>query len=331
MARILVTGASGFIGSYIAKELHNAGHSVLATGRNVERLAALAALGISVQKNDLVADDLRSLVENRDVVVHCAALASPWGHRDVFWTANVVATERLLAECQPATVKRFVHVSSPSIYFRQCDQFNLTEAFDPPRQWINAYAETKWEAEQRVRAATAAGLPSIILRPRAVFGEGDRTIFPRILAIAERGWFPLVGAGRAHIDVTYVGNFMQAVFACLKPEAPLDGRAFNITNGEPLPVRELLRRLFDALNLNVRMVPIPRRAALALGAAAEAIARRRAGQPEPRLSRYGVGILGFSQTLDITAARRQLGYTPNVSVDEGIARFARWWRSDARH
>jgi nucleoside-diphosphate-sugar epimerase len=217
------------------------------------------------------------------------------------------------------------------MYFRLCDQLDTPEVFEPPRRWINAYAETKWLAEQCVMEAVSAGLPAVILRPRAVFGEGDRAIFPRLLGLAQRGWFPRIGDGKALIDVTYVANVVAAVQLSMENAAPGDGRAFNITNGEPMQVRELLHHLFSALNLKVKMIPLPRRVALVLGGAAEVIANVLPGHPEPRLSRYGVGVLGFSQTLDISAARQQLGYAPTVGIIEGIARFAQWWKSRAQY
>lgn len=331
MTRVLVTGASGFIGSHVARQLHASGHDVLANGRDAARLTRLSALGIRTQSGDLATADLPALINGAEMIVHCAALSSPWGGREAFLAANVHVTERLLAASLQTGVQRFVHFSSPSIYFRLEDQFNTPEAFEPPEHWINAYAESKWLGEQSVRKAVDAGLPALILRPRAVFGEGDRAIFPRLLALAERGWFPRIGDGQACIDVTYVANVAAAVEACMQAEAPVDGRAFNVTNGEPMPVSALLGQLFAALDLNVRMIPLPRKLAIALGTLSEKIANLLPGQPEPRLSRYGVGVLGFSQTLDISAARRQLGYLPSVSVAEGIQRFAQWWRSRDRY
>lgn len=330
MARVLVTGASGFIGAHVARHLHAVGHEVIAAGRDPARLAVLSAAGLHTRAGDLSRDALLPLIDGAEVVVHCAALSTPWGKRERFLTANVIATERLLDASRQSGVRRFVHFSSPSIYFRLDDQFNTSEAFEPPCQWINAYAESKWLGEQSVRKAASAGLSSVILRPRAVFGEGDRAIFPRLLALAERGWFPQIGDGHALMDVTYVANVVAAADACMRPGVPGDGRAFNITNGEPMPVSELLGRLFGALDLKVRMVPLPRRLAVALGALAEKVANILPGQPEPRLSRYGVGVLGFSQTLDISAARQQLDYVPAVSVADGIDRFARWWKSRAQ-
>lgn len=286
---------------------------------------------ITVATADIASDPLEKLVASRDAVVHCAALSSPWGARGAFQRANVHATGRLLHAAHEAGVGRFVHLSSPSIYFRLADQFNIPEAFTPPRRWINAYAETKWQSEQRVADTRYAAMSRIILRPRAVFGEGDRAIFPRILNLARRGWFPQIGNGQALIDTTYVGNVADAVVTALSVPANPTTKVFNITNGEPMPVRELLNQLFAALDMKVRWVQLPRPVAVTLGTLAEGIARIRPGQPEPRLSRYGVGVLGYTQTLDISHARTVLGYQPRVSIDEGIRRFSQWWRAHGPH
>lgn len=133
MARVLVTGASGFIGSHIARALSTAGHEVLATGRDATRLAAFASTPIAVDTADITTDPLEKLVIGRDAVVHCAALSSPWGARSAFQQANVHATERLLDAANHAGVGRFVHLSSPSIYFRMADQFDIPETFAPPQ------------------------------------------------------------------------------------------------------------------------------------------------------------------------------------------------------
>jgi nucleoside-diphosphate-sugar epimerase len=330
MARILVSGASGFIGSHVATHLASLGHHVVATGRNEALLNRLCAAANDKILADLAVDRLEPLLESCDAVVHCAALSSPWDSKENFWQANVIATERLLAASLQMGIKRFVHLGSPSIYFRFADQLNIGESFQPPKTWITEYAHSKWVSELRVQDAAKKGLETLVLRPRAVFGEGDRAILPRLLAIADKGWFPLMHRGRAVIDVTYIANVVQAVVDCLNADVQCDGRAYNITNGEPITLHELVTRLFAALEKNVRLLPVPRNLALMMASMAERIAMLREGRPEPRLTRYGVGVIGYSQTLDIYRARHELHYSPSISIDDGLAQFAGYWKTHAK-
>jgi nucleoside-diphosphate-sugar epimerase len=325
--RILITGASGFIGSHTARHLAGLGHEVVATGRDADRLGALGDTSCVLRTADLSADTLDSLVEGCEAIIHCAARAAPWGERALFWSDNVVATERLLGAARRSnTVRRFVFVSSPSIYFRRRDQLNLPEAFVPPRKWLTPYAETKWIAEERVSAVPELG--PVVLRPRAVFGPGDAAIMPRIIAVARTGVFPLPGGGAAWTDITYIDNVVAAISNALQRQG-IEGRAFNITNGEPIQVRDLLSRLLLALDLRARFIPMPRRLVLALAFCSERLAMLQKRRPEPRLTTYGAGLLGYSQTLSIEAARRQLGYQPSVSINEGLKRYAQWWKAQS--
>lgn len=327
MARILVTGASGFIGAHVARRLASDGHVVVATGRDSARLGALNGVVSERVTTDLAEDPLDDLLARCDVVVHCAALSSPWGPAAAFHEANVVATERLLDASRRQRTRRFVHMGSPSIYFRFRDQFDVGEDFEPPRHWITEYARSKWLSECRVRDASDGQLETVILRPRAVFGEGDRAILPRLLALAARGWFPLIDGGRALIDVTHVDNLANLVAHCVHADLPGNGRAYNVSNGTPIRVHALLRQLFDALRLQPRLVPLPRMPALGLAALSERLAMLRSGRPEPRLTPYGVGVIAYSQTLDISRATRELQYVPSMGIDAGLARYARWWAS----
>lgn len=239
----------------------------------------------------------------------------------------MTATERLLDAARRHHVSRFIHLGSPSIYFRFRDQFNVGEAFDPPTRWITDYARSKWESECRVRAAHGNGMQRLVLRPRAVYGEGDRAILPRLLAVAARGWIPLVDGGRAMIDITHIDNLVDLLAHCVDADVPGDGRAYNVSNGEPVRVRTLLEKLFAELDYGTKLVTLPRAPALVLASLSEHLARLRPGQPEPRLTRYGIGVIGYSQTLDISRARRELQYRPEAGIEAGLARFARWWET----
>jgi nucleoside-diphosphate-sugar epimerase len=216
-----------------------------------------------------------------------------------------------------------VQISTPSIYFRYQNQENIAEAFTPPKRWLTHYAETKWAAECRVREVPTLG--PIILRPRAVFGPGDRAIVPRILAAVQRGALILPNGGKAWIDITYVDNVVSAVEQALIADRKFEGKAFNITNGEPLQVRDMLTRLFAALDVRVRFRSTPISLALMAACASEAVAKLRAGSPEPRLTTYSVGLLGYTQTLSLEAARICLNYSPVVTINQGLEQYARWW------
>ena len=314
--RVLVTGTKGFIGSHVAHRLLERGHEVVAAARQPDTSDG----GMKPVFADLACDDLAPLVRNCDAVVHCAALAAPWGARARFMRDNVQATQHLVAAAlASSTVRRFVYLSSPSIYFDYKDRENIGEEVLPSR-WSTNYAESKWLAEKCVLKARDIG--PLILRPRAVFGVGDRVIVPRILAVARSGYLPLPRGGDSHIDITYIDNVVDAIELALQAPASTEGRAYNITNGEPMPVRVILQKLFDAMHLRVRMLPVPRAIAMAGAATVECAAKLCMQSSEPRITRYSIALLAYHQTLSIAAARAQLGYAPRISITEGMARLA---------
>lgn len=327
--RILVTGASGFIGQHVARRLLGAGHEVIATGRSAGALEELGRRGARIVLADLAVDPLEKLLLDQQAVVNCAAMAAPWGRRELFVRNNVLGTERMVTAARSAGVQRLVHLSSPSIYAGWRDQLNVPEEFTPPHRWPSAYAETKWLSERIVLDSRFAALTPVVLRPRAVFGPGDRVILPRILRVARKGVFPLLNGGRALLDITHIDNVVRAVELALTTTTQNTGRAYNITNGEPMPVRELLERIFTSMRLRVRLIALNESIAYAIAALAEAGARFSPTGAEPRLTRYSISLLAHSLTLDITAARQKLGYAPGICLREGFDQFAACWRSDA--
>lgn len=323
--RVLVTGATGFLGGHLATRLHQLGYAVTATGRNEAKGEALSEAGITFVRCDLAnSEQTIRMCAGQDFVIHCGAFSSAWGKYLDFYNSNVVGTRNLLEGCRRYEIGRLVHVSTPSLYFDYTDRLNVPESAPLPHKAANAYAETKRLAEREVDHAFASGLPVITIRPRAIFGPGDQAILPRLLLANRQGRIPIINGGRALIDLTYIDNVVEVILKCMhSPEATL-GRKYNITNGEPLPFIDLVERLFTQLGEPLRGKQITYRTAYTAAAMLEWIAYITRSKKEPLLTRNTVGMLGKSLTLDITAAREELNYIPLVSIDEGITAYVNW-------
>jgi nucleoside-diphosphate-sugar epimerase len=328
--KILVTGATGFLGGALARRLHKEGHTVLATGRNLKKGAELTKLGISFEPAELSdAAHMEQLCIEKDWIFHCAAFSSVWGARDTFWRCNVQGTQNLVTGALRQGVKRFIHISSPSIYFRFSDIENIGEDDPLPPKFINSYTASKYAAEEEIAVGVQNGLPAIILRPRAIYGPGDTAIFPRIVRALEKGTLPIIGGGKNKTDVSYIDNVVESCLCAAKADVPLEGRAYNITDGEPILLWPMLTHICKELGFSI---PTKKRSARILRWAArglEVIHRRFTPEKEPILTEYSVGLLSCTCTLNIDRARTELGYTPLVSTEEGINRFLSWWKEQS--
>lgn len=323
---ILVTGGTGFLGKALALRLLLDGHKVTIIGRNEVVGKEIGTLGIRFIKADL-ADEfaMTEACRGQDYVVHCGALSSPWGRYQDFYNSNVLGTKHVVLGCQRHSVKRMIYVSTSSIYMERRDRQQINENEVLPANAINTYARTKRAAEDIVDDAWQNGLPVITIRPRGIFGPGDQTIFPRLIRVNNSKGIPDFRK-EVMVDVTYIDNVVDALLLCISvPEAAL-GKKYNITNGEPMLLQILLKILFEKLNYPLRFRQVP----FSLAYCGAAIAELYAMLPwarEPEITCYGVGVLYYSQTLDITAARQELGYRPRTSISVGIQQFADWWRN----
>ncbi|UPK45608.1 NAD-dependent epimerase/dehydratase family protein [Paenibacillus pabuli] len=330
MNRALVTGATGCLGRHLAIRLAEQGWEVTGMGRQQKHGTELEAAGIRFYNGDIRDQAaVNEVCSGQDVVFHCAALSSPWGKYRDFYSSNVEGTQHLVDRCLKGGVKRFIHVSTPSIYFNYSPRYNIHENDPLPSRPANHYAATKWLAEQVVLQAHANGLPSIMIRPRAIFGPYDQTLFPRIVAANAKAGVPMIGGGQALIDLTCVDNVVDALLLCWDAKTEALGRAYNVSNGDPRPFQGLVSTLFGMLEMPLRRRSIPYRAAYGAAAVLERVHRLIPALGEPQLTRYTVGSLSIPQTLDITDAREKLGYAPRLSIDEGLQQFANWWRAES--
>lgn len=327
--QIVVTGAAGFLGGRTAKFLAESpsGYQVLATSRRTSQKEELEKRGCAFIAGDL--EDLgfcRKLVSTASVVIHCAALSSPWGPYEAFHGANIKATENLLKAAREAGVARFVLISTPSIYFNYRDRWNVAEEDPLPSPMVNHYARTKFQSEQHVLQANGHGIETIALRPRAIIGGEDAVIFPRVLEAYRQGKLKIIGNGQNVVDLTCVRNVIEAIQCSIHAPEQALGTAYNITNGAPIKLWEALDYLLRNLNLTPPSQRVPQRLALWVAGFTEWKNRLLAPESEPALTRYSVGILSQNFTLNIEKAQKQLGYQPVQTTMEGIDEFIQWYK-----
>ncbi|HNN14530.1 MAG TPA: NAD-dependent epimerase/dehydratase family protein [Anaerolineales bacterium] len=322
----LVTGATGFLGGALTRRLHNLGWDVTALGRNAERLNELEHDGIRAAYGDVThRDELFASFPGRDLVFHCAALPSPWGNFEKFYQANVIGTRNVVQACLEANVKRLVYVSTPSIYFDYGSHIEVKEDAPLPEP-ISNYAHTKLLAEEEIDKGFADGLAVVSIRPRAIFGEGDKVIFPRLIPRLRSGRLPILGDGENIVDLTYIQNVVDVLLLCAESPAGTLGQKYNISNGEPVRIWKLVERICDELGYPHPARKIPYKTASAAAGVLEFFYSLIPFSPEPPLTRLSVSMMANSTTLDISAARNDLGYQPRVSVEEGVQRFLKWWK-----
>ncbi len=324
---ILVTGATGFLGQKLTIRLANMGYSVTGLGRNGKIGASLEKHGIKFISCSLEdRESILSLCRDKDYVFHSGALSSPWGKYKHFYEANVVGTQNVLDGSMKSGIKRFIHVSTPSLYFHYDERLDVKEHDTLPSTFVNHYAKTKFMAEQLVDAAYQNGLPTITIRPRALFGPGDNAILPRLIKVCEKGVFPRIGKEDVLVDITYVENVVDSLLLCMKADNTYLGEKYNITNGVRVNLYNVIEEIMGLLGKEFKYRNISFNKAFRLANALELISKTVLLGKEPVLTRYSVSVLSKSQTLNIDKAKQELGYSPSVSIEEGIRNFVDWWK-----
>ncbi|MCC7118612.1 MAG: NAD-dependent epimerase/dehydratase family protein [Anaerolineales bacterium] len=325
--KTLITGATGFLGGALLRRAKQLGWQALGLGRNPAKLNQLEDEGLSALQMDLKDQKgFSRACKGQEVVFHCAAFPAPWGNYEKFYQANVIGTRNVITACLENNVKRLVYVSTPSVYFNYSSRLNVKES-DPLPEPVTNYAATKLLAEEEVDKAFANGLAVVTIRPRALFGPGDTVIFPRLIPRLRSGRLPILGDGENVVDLTYIENVVDALLLCAEAPTLALGKKYNISNGEPVKIWKLIERLCDELNLPRPKRKISLQIAQSVATFLEGIYTLIPTHPEPPLTRLAVGMLANSSTLDISAAKKDLGYQPKVSVAEGVEKFLAWWKS----
>jgi len=322
--KALVTGGGGFLGGALVRRLVAEGASVRSLHRGA--YPELDALGVSTVRGD-VADlsVVRRAVAGCDVVFHVAAKAGISGRAAAYRATNVVGTRNVIAACLAAGVPRLVHTSTPSVVHAGADLVGADERLPYATHFSSPYPATKAIAERDVLRSNGPALATVALRPHLIWGPGDTQLVPRILERACRGRLRFVGDGRSLIDSTYVDNAVDAhllAAAALGGARPAAGRAYFISQGEPLALMTLVNRILAGAGLPPVTATVPFPVAYAAGAVAEAVFAVLRREDDPPMTRFLARQLATAHWFDISAARRDLGYAPIVSIDEGLARLA---------
>ncbi len=326
---VVVTGASGFLGGALSKVLIERGFRVRAVQRR--DVPKLRALGAEIVQADLAnAEAAREALRGASAVFHVAARAIMWGPYEAFHEANVTATENVIAACRELGITRLVYTSTPSVVHAGGDVEGADESLPLATQFHSPYPETKAIAERKVLEANGPELATVALRPHLIWGPDDPQLTARVLDRARKGRLRLVDGGEKRIDGVYVDNAVEAHLKALErlsPGAPCAGRAYFIAQGEPVPQRELINGIVTAAGLPACTRSVPGWLAYALGAIAELVWTLTRRTDEPPMTRFIARQLATAHWYDISAARRDLGYTPEeLPTSEGLRRLADWCR-----
>ena len=323
----LVTGAGGFLGRYLVEQLASRGDRVRALIRRT--VDDLQRPGVELFQGDI--RDRQALAracEGIDTVFHTAAIAGIWGPWKQYYEVNTQGTQNVVDACRQSAVQRLVFTSSPSVTFAGRDQCGIDESAPYPTRWLAHYPHTKALAEQTVLGANEPGrVLTCALRPHLIWGPRDQHLIPRLLKRARRGQLRQVGDGQNLIDAVYVENAAQSHLQAadaLQPGSPACGRAYFITNGEPVNCWQWIGEILELAEVPPLKGRISYAAAYAAGGAIETFWWLLRRTDEPRMTRFLAAQLATSHYFDITAARRDLGYEPRISMAEGMNRLKSW-------
>jgi len=320
--KILVTGGGGFLGSTICRQLQHLGYEVVAFQRGAAE--HFSHPGISVVRGDIC--DLQALaVAARacGAVIHTAGKAGIWGEPADYERINVGGTQAVIRVCQDLAIPVLIYTSSPSIAHGNGDIEGGDESLPVGPPYLAPYPASKARAEQLVLAANSAQLRTTALRPHLIWGPGDPHILPRLVSKVRRGRLLLPGVDK-RIDTVYVDNAARAHIDALlelQGEAKCAGKPYFISNDEPLPQGEIIRRLLQAGGIVAEIRPVPAVAARWAGAICETAWRLFRIAAEPPLTRFTADQLCSAHWYDISAAKRDLAYRPEVSIAEGLMKL----------
>ncbi len=328
--KILVTGGGGFLGRYVVNKLLARGDEVRVVGRSDQ--PDLRELGVDMVLGDLAdLSVVREACEGVEVIHHIAAKAGVWGSWDDYFKANVTGTINILNTCRELGIKKLVYTSSPSVVFSPTNLQGVDESQPYGTNWLCHYGHSKMLAEKEVLAANdpeGTGLKTVALRPHLIWGLGDNHLIPRIVKMAQAGRLKIVGEGKNTVDMVHVSN---AADAQLLAQDALDtgaccGKAYFISDDKPVKVWEWMNGFLGQIGFKPIEKKISYKAAYGVGAIMEIIWKCLFLKSDPPMTRFVAAEMAKDHYFDISAAKRDLGYKPKVTPEDGLAELVEYWR-----
>ena len=327
--KALVTGGGGFLGRHIVEQLLARGDEVTVFARGA--YPELGQIGARLIRGNIVdADALKQACTGIEAVFHVAALATLWGPWETFYRPNVIGTENVIEACLAQGVRKLIFTSSPSVVFGKSPHRGVDETYPYPARYESFYAQTKAMAEQLVIQANSPDLLTTSLRPHVIWGPRDTQFTSQLIARARAGRLIQVGDGLNKVDLTYIDDAAQAHLLAgdaLEPGSPVAGSVYFISQDEPVLAWPWINSLLTGLDLPPIKRKIPLSLARALGAVIETPYRLFHLKGEPRLTRYLASQLALDHYYDISRAKRDLGYRPQISMAEGLERTVAYFRT----
>jgi nucleoside-diphosphate-sugar epimerase len=313
--RIFVTGASGFVGGAATQALGLAGHTVRAMSRSPASDSAIAERGGTPVRCDLE-NVAAEHVGDAEAVIHCAAFVEQWGPVEAWKRFNIDGTARMLKAAREAGAKRFIHISTESVLWRGQHLRGVDETYPRAPNSPYPYSWTKARAEELVEQANAPDFQTIILRPRFIWGPGDTTLLPVIEQMVKTGQWQWINNGEAKTSTTHIANLVHAIELALSKGN--GGQAYFILDDGVRTLKEMISGIAATRDIKLPDKSVPSWAADALASVAEGAWRTFNLKGEPPVTRFGAMIMSRDSVLIDAKARREMGYAPLISVEEGL-------------
>tara|TARA_B100000787_G_scaffold61443_1_gene44951 strand:+ start:784 stop:1773 length:990 start_codon:yes stop_codon:yes gene_type:complete len=324
---ILLTGSTGFLGFRTLERLVKLNYvdKIIATGRSLQKSRKISHPKVKYILGDLSDKAfVNTLIKDIDIVINTASLSSPWGSEASFYLANIQTQKNIISSSEITGVKRFIYISSPSIYYNGEDRNMVKENAPLPTKFVNHYSKSKRDAELLLENSK---LDYITIRPRALIGRGDSVIMPRLIKAHSDGKLKIIGDGENRVDLTSVENVVESIVLSLMAPNKALNNAYNITDGNPVKLWKSINTVLKGIGKEQIYKTVNFRVAYFAASILELVSRC-ITKEEPSLTKYSVGILSKTFTLDISKAVELLKYKPVITTEESIEEFINWYKEN---